>query len=226
MCDINHIFLKGFVMDLRYFLTQEEIENFSLISKVKEYEKGAVLFYENTPATAFYIILEGLVKGGRFEESSERLFHFFFPFMMVGEVSFREEEDYPLSTFFVTKGKALLVTKEAIKTAHSNSLKIEELFIRSIIGKVRYLQKSVNVNSISDTKLKTALFLVEHQEWLSKISIKEIASVLNTSRETISRNISYFIRIGTLKKVGNRIEIIDLTQLQEYENQLKAFHRL
>lgn len=203
-------------MDLRYILTTEEIDKFILIGKIKEYEEGAVLFYENMSADFFYIILEGFVKGGFFGGNKERVFHFFFPSMMVGEVSFREKNKYPLTAVFVTKGKALLVTRKAMNYASYNSSVIDDIFIRSIIGKVRYLQNSINMMATSDSKLKTAMFLVEHQYWLSNISIKEIGSVLNTTRETISRSIAFFIQMRALKKIGNKMEIIDLALLKAY----------
>lgn len=203
-------------MDYRYILTTEEIDKFILMGKIKEYDEGAVLFYEKTPADFFYIILEGLVKGGRFEGNKERIFHFFFPSMMVGEVSFREQNQYPLSAVFVTKGKVILINREAMHHASYTSSVIDDIFIRSIIGKVRYLQNSINIIASSNAKLKTAIFLLEHQYWLSNISIKEMASVLNSTRETISRSISFFIQINALKKMGSKIKIINPVLLEAY----------
>lgn len=203
-------------MNYRYILTTEEIDKFILIGKIKEYDEGAVLFYEKTHADFFYIIIEGLVKGGRFDGNKERVFHFFFPYMMVGEVSFREQNSYPLTAVFVTKGKVLLINREMMHHASYSSSDIDDIFIRSIIGKVRYLQNSINIIASSNAKLKTAIFLIEHQFWLSDISIKEMASVLNSTRETISRSISFFIQMNALVKMGSKIKIVNLAFLEAY----------
>lgn len=208
-------------MYFRYMLTPDEINIFSSMGKTKEYDAGAILFYEDTVADNFYIILDGLVKGGRFGLGKENIFHFFLPKMMVGEVSFREECNYPLTTIFVTKGKVLLVNREAIYNTKQNISDFDTIFIRSIIGKVRYLQNSINTIASADAKVRTAIFLLEHRYWISNISIKEIASVLNTTRETVSRSIAYFIREKALSKVGNKIEIIDSKILALYISNTK-----
>ena len=43
-------------MYFRYMLTPDEINIFSSMGKTKEYDAGAILFYEDTVADNFYII--------------------------------------------------------------------------------------------------------------------------------------------------------------------------
>lgn len=204
-------------MDARYTLTEEEILKFHSMGTIKEYDAGAILFYENTEAHHFYILLEGLVKGGRFEGKKENIFHFFFPFMMVGEVSFVEQKHYPLTTIFVTKAKVLVLNKNAL-LAEKNIAYFNSIFMRSIIGKVRYLQNSINTLASTDAKMKVAVFISEHRLWISHISIKEMATVLNLTRETVSRSISFFIQQKALRKNGKKIELVNVKHIENYMN--------
>ena len=204
-------------MDARYTLTQEEILKFHSIGTIKEYDAGAIVFYENTEAHHFYILLDGLVKGGRFEGRKENIFHFFFPFMLVGEVSFVGQKYYSLTTVFVTKGKALVLNKNTLLSGKNISY-FNSIFMRSIIGKVRYLQNSINTLASTDAKMKVAVFISEHSLWISHISIKEMATVLNLTRETVSRSIAFFIQQEALGKNGKKIEIVNIKYIENYIN--------
>lgn len=174
------------------------------------------MFYENERADSFFIVLDGLVKGGRFEGEKERVYHFFFPNTLVGEVSFLEGLTYPLTAVFATKGRALVVGKEALDNSRIHSETLNRTFLKSIIGKVRHLQNSIDKIASKDCRIKTAMFLLEHQMWLEYIQIKEAAAVLNISRESVSRAIGFFIREGAITKNNNTIKITNIDFLSRF----------
>lgn len=202
----------------RYKLADEEINTFVKLGTTREFDAGGVLFYEGSPSDVFFIIIEGLAKGGKFDGQKERVYHFFFPKMMVGEVSYLEGIDYPLTAVFVTRGKAIIIKREILENYQSPQQLFAKVFQKSIIGKVRYLQNSINRLASKDCKLKIAIFLLEHIEWLEHIQIKEIGSVLNITRESASRGIGFFVKSKILSKDGHKIKIIDINLLKEFVN--------
>lgn len=202
-----------------YKLSHDEIIKFQNIGIMKHFQAGGILFYENDSADTFYIILEGLVKGGRFEPKREKIYHYFFPSTMIGEVSFLESGTYPLSSKFVTKGTVICITKTALAQYEDFNNSLIVIFQKAIIGKVRDLQNSLNIITSVNYRVRTAIFLLEHKNWLSYISITEMASVLNLTRESSSRAISFFVQAQYVKKIKNKLIIIDENSLREYIKQ-------
>lgn len=202
----------------KYALTQNELDAFLQIGKVLEFDAGGVLFYEGETSEAFFIVVEGLVKGGRFDGGKERIYHFFFPNTMVGEVSYLEGANYPLTAVFATKGRAVAVTREALKSSKLDPKTLNNAFLKSIVGKVRHLQNGINQIASKNCKLKIATFALEHAEWLEWIQIKEAAAVLNITRESASRAVSFFIKNGMLEKTGFKIRIKDKKALSDFAN--------
>lgn len=188
------------------------------IGRIKEFDAGGVLFYENEEANSLFIVLDGLVKGGRFEYGKEKVYHFFFLHTMVGEVSFLEGRSYPLTAVFATKGRALIVSKEALEGSAIPKDTLNAAFQKSIIGKVRYLQNSIDKIASKDCRIKTAMFLLEHEVWLAHIQIKEAAAVLNVSRESVSRALSFFIKHQAVSKKGNKITVTNASFLSQFIN--------
>ncbi len=197
-------------------LTNGEIESFKKIGQIKSYDMDGILFYENEKANNFYIILSGLVKGGIFENKKEKIFHYFFPKMFIGEISFLEEKNYALSAKFVTSGKAVVISRTSLNNSIFSKDELNSIFQRAMISKVRFLQRSISTITSINTKVKCAIFLLEHKNYLQYISIKEMASVLNTSRESASRAISFFVEQKAIIKNKNEIKIINEEFLETF----------
>lgn len=193
----------------KFELSDEEIETFKKIGRIKDLDAGGILFYEDEKADNVYIILSGLVKGGIFENKREKIFHYFFPKMFVGEISFLEKKNYALSAKFVTNGKILVVSRVSLNNFSLSKDELNKIFQRAMISKARFLQKSIRIMTSVNTKVKCAIFLLEYREFLEYISITEMASVLNTTRESISRAISFLIKQKAIKKDKNKITILN-----------------
>lgn len=197
-------------------LTNEEIELFKRIGQIKNYDEDAILFYENEKANNFYIILSGFVKGGIFENKREKIFHYFFPKMFIGEISFLEEKNYALSAKFVTTGKAVVISRTSLNNSNFSKDELNKIFQRAMISKVRFLQRTISTITSVNTKVKCAMFLLEHKTYLQYISITEMSTLLNTTRESVSRAISFFIEYKAIKKNKNEIIILNEEFLETF----------
>jgi len=60
------------------------------------------------------------------------------------------------------------------------------------------------------------MFLLEHKTYLQYISITEMSSLLNTTRESVSRAISFFIEYKAIKKNKNEIIILNEEFLETF----------
>lgn len=207
---------KFYKHDLFFELTQKEIDMFQKIGQTKTYDEGAILFYEQDVAHSFYIILSGFVKGGIFENKKEKLFHYFFPNMLIGEISFLEQKNYALSAKFVTAGKAIVISKASLENSNFSKEELNKIFQRAMISKVRFLQRSINTITSINGKVKCAIFLLEHQHYMQFISINEMSSILNTTRESVSRALRFFIECKAIKKDKNTIYITNALFLENF----------
>ncbi|XPV69103.1 MAG: Crp/Fnr family transcriptional regulator [Halarcobacter sp.] len=197
-------------------LSNDEIESFKKIGQIKNFDANGILFYENDIADNFYVILSGLVKGGIFENKKEKIFHYFFPNMLVGEISYLEKSNYPLSAMFVTSGEVIVVNKNLLKNSNFSEIQLNQIFQKAMISKVRFLQRSIKTIASVNIKVRCAIFLLEHKNYLQYISMKEMGSVLNTTRESVSRAIGFFIEQKAIKKDKNQIKILDEKFLEKF----------
>jgi CRP/FNR family transcriptional regulator, dissimilatory nitrate respiration regulator len=205
-------------------LSDEQLKALARICLLRTYRKGQLIFAEGDEGSGFYIIQSGRIRIFKLspESGKEQIFHIFGPGESFGEVAvftgqgfpaFAEAEASSVLLFFPRQEFVALIRQDP-------SLALNMLAVLS-----QRLQKFARL--IEDLSLKEAparlaahlIYLGEKGKDTDEISLEipkgQLAALLGTIPETLSRIMARMGRQGLIRLQGNRISILDRAGLQE-----------
>lgn len=207
-------------MDLEEFwlfntLDKQEIQQLKSISIKKSYNKDEILFYEKDESKYLHLLINGSVKIYKYDfKGNEIVLHNLKSPNLIAEIVNFDEIPYPANCTFEEDGEIYLIDYEKFKENFLCKSKISTLFIKSLILKIKALENFINYSITSDSYTNTARFINEHEDILSTVKQIKIASLLNITPETLSRNISKLKKENIIEKENGHIKIIDYDKLK------------
>ena len=204
-------------------LSRGQHEALARIAINRSYRKGQTIFSEGDDGGGFYAIISGRVKIFKLSpEGKEQILHIMGPGEIFGEVPVFAAREYPANAeahinssllFFPRNSFIQLVKKDP-------SLSLNMLALLS--SRLRKFATLIENLSLKEVPARLAAYLL----YLSKrssnkdeldldISKGQLASILGTIPETLSRILSKMGRQGLIKSEGSRMRILDRTTLEE-----------
>lgn len=204
-------------------LPVKQHEALAAIALNRSYKKGQIIFSEGDEGTGFYAIISGRVKIFKISpEGKEQILHLMGPGEIFGEVPVFTGQGYPAYAKAHISCSLLFFPRDAfiglIKQDPSLSLNmmavlswrlrrfaalIEDLSLREVPGRLAaYL---LYLNRKSRNKDECDL----------DISKGQLASILGTIPETLSRILGKMSRQGLISSEGSRITILNRATLEE-----------
>jgi len=183
----------------------------------RSYESNQTIVYQNEPGYAFYIILSGRVKVVlRGEEGKEVILTTLGRGEFFGEMAV--VDGLPRSAFVIAiePTKLLIVTRDVFLTLIQRTPELALSFIRELSRRLRLADAKIESLALLDVYGRVARVLREigekegRKEGGSIVIDKrptqtEIAAMAGTSRETVSRILSDFIRSGYISIEGKKL---------------------
>ena len=202
-------------------LTREQIELVGGLTIEKSYGKGEAIFFEGETAEGFYIVSDGSVKVYKMNPlGKEQILHIFGIGEPIGEVAVFGSKPFPASAEALEKSKLLYFRrKDFVQSIKDNpSISMNMLAVMSM--RLRQFTKQIENLSLKEVPERLAGYLVyaiEEQESgnILQLSISkgQLASLLGTIPETLSRIFAKMSDEGLIKVDGKRIEILDMEGL-------------
>lgn len=198
-------------------LSEPEIGIINDISVLKEYHAGNVLFYEGDDSVKLHYLTEGIAKVYKIDKNgNELVIHYVSGPSLIGELANLENFPFPASCVIESDAKVLIIDYAAFKDKLLSRQEVCYQLLKSLCKKVKHLEDLINFNLTMDSTSKFAKFICENETILHTIKHKKIASILNTSPETVSRIVARFKKEGILKPDSKEIIILDKTQLKSH----------
>lgn len=176
-----------------------------------EAERGKFVFSEGSEGTHFCVLLSGTVRlyktaaDGR--EVTVRLIN---EGEMFGEVILFENETYPVSAAAVKPSRIFMIPRTAFIAA-LDSTEFRNDFITVIMRKQRYLAERILHLAAYDVEERFFRFLEEsygrRDSYLIDLSKQDIAAVIGTLPETLSRLLARLKKRGVISWQGKRLII-------------------
>jgi CRP/FNR family transcriptional regulator len=179
--------------------------------RVKEYPKNQVLFLEGERGEAFFLLVAGAVKIYKTSPSGqETVLKLLGPGTFFGEVILFEQRGYPVSAVALKDSKAVQIPrKEFMSLLDDRQFRNE--FIAMLMAKQRYLTERILYLTSYDVEERFFRFLIERygvrETYAPDISKKEIASVIGTIPETLSRLLDRLKMQGVISVNGNILQV-------------------
>lgn len=203
-------------------LPEAHIQDLLYIAREQEFAKNALIFSEGDEGNGFYITAEGMVKIFKLSsEGKEQIFHIFGPGEPFGEVPVFSGQTFPASAEALTKIRALFFPRSEIISLIERNPPLALNMLAVLALRLRRFTVQVENLSLKEVPGRLAAHLVMlYIEQKQKntidlnISKSQLAALLGTIPETLSRILAKMAGQGLIDVQGRRITLLNLEGLE------------
>lgn len=204
-------------------LSEDQLNKIRQIAIDKFYGKGKTIFSEGDDGNGFYVVADGKVKIYKVStEGKEQILHIYGPGNPFGEVPVFSGQKFPANAQALVKSHLLFFPKTAFVDLISKnpSLSLNMLAVLSM----RLRQFTVQIENLSLKEVPGRLasyliYLADEQETGDLVSLNiskgQLASLLGTIPETLSRILAKMSSQNLIKVIGRDIKLLDRSGLEE-----------
>ena len=210
-------------------LEDQQLDAIWKLSVEQDYRKNEMILFEDEPDTRLFIIVKGIVKLTRIsEEGREFIFSFLGEGDFFGELSLLDEEIRSTNAVAVKDTTILSFNRSDYVNIFRQFPQITLNLLREMTQRLRERDRMIKSMSLQNATGKVACTILRFADDAGDINMgqveiprlpphRDLANMVGTSRETISRAINWLTEEGYLQKVGGRLIIKD------YENFRASF---
>ena len=194
------------------------------IAVKKSFCKEEVIFLEGSESIGFYILISGKVKVYKLSsEGKEQILHFFGPGEPFGEVPAFTGDRFPAYAEAVEETEVLFFPKEAFVNLIKKDPSLALNMLAILSQRLQRFTNTIENLSLKEVpgRLATYLLLLSQRkndadEISLDISKGQLASLLGTIPETLSRILTRMVKQGLINSDSRRfIRILDRKRLEE-----------
>ncbi len=205
-------------------LNAEQLQLFKAFVSEKKISKGEHLFSEDQPATSFFIIVSGSVKIYKLSaDGNEQILHIHQSGDLVAEAVIFDFETYPAYCQALEDTVLIRISKNNFKEQLRYFPEISFQIMRAYSRRIRQLVAKIEEIALHDIKSRLANFLLKNAHKKNdqlicslNFSKKDLAAVLGTIPETLSRALNFFKKEKILAERKEGIIILDIKNLKQY----------
>ena len=204
-------------------LPESQLREIKNISVDRHFNKGEIIFSDGDDGTGFFVVVEGLVKIFKVSsEGKEQILHIYGPGEPFGQVAVYAGRSYPANAQAIAKSHVLFFPRSAfveLLTANP-SLALNMLAVLSM--RLREFTVQVENLSLKEVPARLAGYLIYLVDEQGKedvvtlyISKGQLASLLGTIPETLSRIFARMTELNLIELDGRNIKLLSRDKLEE-----------
>ncbi|MCR4435395.1 MAG: Crp/Fnr family transcriptional regulator [Clostridiales bacterium] len=209
-------------------LNEEELQKIADISVERKYKKNMVLFMEGDPGEAFYYIKSGKMKVFRiYEDGKEHILNILGEGDVFGEATLFNGSAYPASAVVYEDAIIGAIKNSDLEKLVKENSELSLKLIKILTRKLLSAQQKVRDMAFNDVFARTASQLIKLSRDFGKkgaagteiaipLSRQELADMVGTTRETMSRVISRFKKEKSIAEEKDRIIILSEDKLKSW----------
>ncbi len=218
-------------MDIRTFLsntfmfhsfTGNEIGMLLTSASLKSVQKGEEIFSEGRDASAFFIVVTGKIKIYKISaDGKEHTLHIHSPGDLVAEAAIFDSMVYPASCAALEDTVLVRISREGIINLIKEHPELSLKMMSGYSKRLRQFVAKIEELSLKNIKARLAGYLLENSSVENnnmvcrlKYSKKELASLLGTIPETLSRALAFLKQRKLIDEKDNTIIIPDPKKLR------------
>ncbi|OQX11269.1 MAG: transcriptional regulator [Desulfobulbaceae bacterium A2] len=204
-------------------LPEEQLATVARIAQERRYERQQAIFFEGTEATGFYLVAEGKVKVFKLSSGGkEFILHIFGPGEPFGEVPVFHGQPFPANAETLVASTLLFFPRQDFVrlVERTPSLALNMLAVLSL--RLRRFAAQIESLSLQEVPVRLArhlLFLAEEQGGAETVDLDipkgQLASLLGTIPETLSRVFARMSDQGLIRVEGRHIHLLDPAGLRD-----------
>ena len=188
------------------------IEGILTFSKIKLFNKGEILFYENDTVNTVYYILSGTLKFYKVDRFDNEIFLYkLSKNSLIFDLS-KLCDEFTIQCFanaeFLENSEILAVDSEQFKLLMSRNQDFLKRILKESFYMISQLQCIISRDVVFDGTAKVAHMIDVDLENFNMLKKHEIAYMLHIQPETLSRILKKLIRNSIIKIENNRVIIL------------------
>jgi CRP/FNR family transcriptional regulator len=214
---LQHIFLFD-------SLSTEQLEAIAGFATVRTLAKGEHLFHEEQKASAFFVVKTGRLKIYRVSpEGAEHILHIQNPFDLIAEAAIFDVGKYPANCQALEDSVIIRISKSEFRDFIMKNPEIAFKIMNSYSKRLRQFVATIEDLTFMNIRSRLASFLLKQSEAQPdgrrvatiQLSKKDLAAMLGTIPETLSRSLQFLKKEGLICENGDEIAILQPKKLQE-----------
>ena len=204
-------------------LPEKQLKEIEQIAVDRHFNKGEVIFLEGDDGNGFFLIAEGLIKIFKVSsEGKEQILHILGPGEPFGEVPVFSGQQFPASAETIIESHLLFFPRTAFVNLISANPSLAMNMLAVLSMRLRQFTVQVENLSLKEVSGRLAAYLVYLADEEGKedavtlnISKGQLASLLGTIPETLSRVFIRMTELNLIEMDGRNIKLLDRSGLEE-----------
>ncbi len=209
-------------------LSSQQLADVKNVAIDRRYRKGEFIFSEGDAGNGFYVIIAGQVEIFKASlEGKEKILHIFGPGEPFGEVPVFSGARFPANARTLAQSHLLFFPRQAFVNLIAANPALALKMMAVLSRRLRQFAVQIEHLTLKEVPGRLAAYLIyslEEQNTTANhitlnISKGQLASLLGTIPETLSRILARMAKQGLIKVEGKKIQVLDaggLESLSEY----------
>ena len=208
-------------------LSEDQLKAIKSIAVDRRFDKGEIVFSEGDEGSGFYVVIDGQVKVFKLSaEGKEQILHIFGPGDPVGEVAVFAGRSFPANAEAIAAARLLFFPRSAFIDLISANPSLAMKMLAVLSMRLRRFTIQIENLSLKEVPGRLASYLIvlsEEQEDDNSVTLPiskgQLASLLGTIPETLSRIFAKMSAQNLITVQGRRIELLDRPGLEDVSEQ-------
>lgn len=184
-------------------LTDDQLRDIHTITTERNHRKGTIIFMEDEPGEGFHYLKAGKVKIVKMtDDGREHIINILSPGDLFAEVLLFNNGTYPATAMAVEDSKVGVIKNKDLERLILNNNVLALQLIKALSLRLLFAQKKIKNLALNDVTARTAETLLNLSKQHGKLlpggnieltldlSRQELASLVGTTRETVTRTLS------------------------------------
>jgi CRP-like cAMP-binding protein len=201
-------------------LPPAQIEELARVATTHAYKRGELIFSEGDPANGLYILVLGRLKIFKLSpEGKEQILHIIEPGEPFGEVAVFLGASFPAYAETLEESKAVFFPRAGFVGLITKDPYLAMNMLAVLSQRLKYFTRLIEDLSLKEVPQRFAAYLLYASEERGKdfvqlnIAKGQLASLLGTIPETLSRILGKMAALGLIEVKGRKITIFDRVAL-------------
>jgi len=212
-------------------LPEKQLAELSRIIVDQKYKQGEVLFSEGDDATGFFVLMSGRLKIFKLSfEGKEQILHFVDPGDPFAEVAMFAGSHYPAHAEALKESRAIFFPRAAFEKLIKRDPDLAMNMLAILSQRLKYFSRLVEDLSLKEVPQRLAAYLVylggtgnNNLPVDLNISKGQLASLLGTIPETLSRILNKLAAQGLIEVKGRTMKLLKRDALESLAAGEKLF---
>ena len=204
-------------------LPEEQIEDLSMIVADQVFHRGQIVFSEGDDGTGFYVVISGRVKIFKLSpEGKEQTLHIFGPGDPFGEVAVFSGQHFPANAEAMEESRLFFFPRDSFAKLIGKNPSLALNMLAILSKRLRRFANLIDDLSLKEVPGRLAAHLLylsgqkqDSEELELSITKSQLASLLGTIPETLSRILGKMSKQGLIETDGRRIRLLDREALED-----------